>query len=161
MAGMGDLFTRFAMAPRRAPPDTGAGTSRRLDRRAFLGCALCAAALAVRPARAEQIVPGVDRLFLKRIDYPDERHVIVLAEVDYGPGALLPRHIHPGVESSYMAAGFGTLAMDGHADLLVSARQGFQVPAALPHSFRAGVEGARIVANYVVEKDKPLSTWVP
>ncbi len=139
----------------------GARPPGRLDRRAFLGCALCAAALGVRPARAEQIVPGVDRLLLKRIDYPGDRHVIVLAEVDYAPGALLPRHIHPGVESSYMASGSGTLAMDGHPDLIVPARQGFQVPAELPHSFRAGSEGARIVANYVVEKDKPLSTWVP
>ena len=133
----------------------------RLDRRMVLGCAVCVAALAVRPARAEQIVSGVDRLFLKRIDYPGQRYAIVLAEVDYAPGALLPRHIHPGVESSYMAEGSGTLAMDGHADLIVPARQGFQVPAELPHSFRAGAKGARIVANYMVEKDKPLSTWVP
>jgi quercetin dioxygenase-like cupin family protein len=134
-----------------------------LDRRGFVSCGLCAAlglVAASGPAGA-QGVPGFSRKILQRTEYPGDKYVCVLVQVDIEPNAIVARHTHPGVESSYIASGSSTLSVKGQPDRVLNAGDGFQIPPDVPHSVRNGPEKTVVVANYVVEKDKPLASPAP
>jgi quercetin dioxygenase-like cupin family protein len=134
-----------------------------LKRRGFVSCALCAAVGLVASSGdgAAQGMPGVKRAILQKTEYPGDKFVCILASIEIEPNTLVPRHTHPGVESSYFASGGGTLIVAGQADRLLKPGEGFQVPADTVHSLRNGPDTSRIVATYIVEKDKPLATLVP
>jgi quercetin dioxygenase-like cupin family protein len=135
-----------------------------LKRRGFVSCALCAgaalAASAVTPNALAQ-APGFSRKILQKTEYPGDKYVAILVEVEIEPNAQVPRHTHPGVESGYLIAGSGTLSVKGQPDRVVKAGEGFQIPPETPHSLRNGPETSRVVATYIVEKDKPLASPAP
>jgi quercetin dioxygenase-like cupin family protein len=94
--------------------------------------------------------------FLRKTEYPGDKYACILVKLDLTPGELVPRHMHPGVESSYLPAGSITLSVEGQPDLIVKAGDGYQIPPETPHSVRNGPEKSTIVATFIVEKDKPL-----
>jgi quercetin dioxygenase-like cupin family protein len=49
----------------------------------------------------------------------------------------------------------------GQPDRAIKAGDGFQIPPEVPHSVRNGPEKSRVVATYIVEKDKPLASPAP
>jgi quercetin dioxygenase-like cupin family protein len=49
---------------------------------------------------------------------------------------------------------------DGFPDKPCKPGDWFQVPPNVPHSVRIGPAGVLVVANYLIEKDKPLTTWL-
>jgi quercetin dioxygenase-like cupin family protein len=134
-----------------------------LERRGFVSCAICiAVGLVISEGGANaQAQPGFTRKILQETEYPGRRFVCVLAEVDIEPNGVVPRHTHPGVESSYLVSGSCTLSVQGQPDRVVKAGEGFQVPPEVPHSVRNGPEASRIAATFIVEKDKPLSSPAP
>ena len=85
----------------------------------------------------------------------------MLAEVEIAPNALVARHTHPGIESTYILEGGGVLNVRGQGDRQAKAADTFQIPPEVPHSFQNGPQTTRLIANYVVEKDKPLATPAP
>ena len=85
----------------------------------------------------------------------------MLVEVEIDPGVLVARHTHPGVESSYVVSGSSTLSVKGQPDRVLNAGDGFQIPAEVPHSVKNGNAKTKVVATYIVEKDKPLASPAP
>jgi quercetin dioxygenase-like cupin family protein len=108
-----------------------------------------------------QSPPRIPLRILKRIEYPGDKYVCVLLEVDLDPDAPVPRHMHPGVESTYLVLGSITLSIKGQPDRIVKAGEGYQIPPETPHSIRNGPDKSTIISTLIVEKDKPLVELVP
>jgi len=133
-----------------------------LKRRGFVSCAICAGVgLVASSVDVAAQPPPFSRKIIQKTEFPGDKYVMVLAEVEIDANALIPRHTHPGVESAYFAAGSGTLSVKGQPDRVVNAGDGFQIPPETPHSLRNGPDKTRVVVTYVVEKDKPLASPAP
>jgi quercetin dioxygenase-like cupin family protein len=133
-----------------------------LNRRGFVNCAICTAVgLVAASGEAGAQAPGFTRKILQKIEYPGDKYVCVMVEVEIEPNGIIARHTHPGVESSYIISGSSTLSVKGQPDRVVNAGDGFQIPPEVPHSVRNGPDKTRVIANYTVEKDKPLASPAP
>ena len=86
----------------------------------------------------------------------------VVARVEIAGGGRAGRHTHPGDEITYVLEGEATLVIDGDRPKVVKAGESFVVPAGLVHDAH-NMTGAplKVVAVYVVEKGKPLSSPAP
>ena len=93
---------------------------------------------------------------LHRAEFPDG-HATVMVLIENAGGA--PRHTHPGLEMTYILEGEYTLMVDGRADQALRPGDWFEVPAEVPHSVTCNKPG-RALGHYVVEKDKPLVSWL-
>jgi len=113
-----------------------------LTRRAFGGCAICAAVGLVATEVAAQApspqFAGVSRTLLSKTELPGEKYVTLLASIEIAPGTTIPWHTHPGVESAYVLEGEADILVRGQPDRSVKASDGFQVPPETPHSARTG-----------------------
>ena len=76
-------------------------------------------------------------------------------------GAAGGRHTHPGEEVSYILEGTTTLLIDGQPPRVLKAGEFFLVPAGVVHDAKAGDNGGKVLATYIVEKGKPLATPAP
>jgi quercetin dioxygenase-like cupin family protein len=136
-----------------------------LTRRLFGACAVCAAAglaaSAVDPPAEAAPPEGVARTILRRIDFPGDKYATILVLAEIEAGAMVLRHTHPGVESSYVLEGEGDLAVEGRPDLRLKPGENFQIPPVVPHEIHNGAKPMRLAITYVVEKDKPLATLAP
>lgn len=132
------------------------------SRRRFAACALCAAGgVLTAEIGVMAQAPGLTRTVLNRTEFPGDKMVTVQIMVDIDPNFAVPRHTHPGVETTYVRDGGGTLGVKGQANRAVAAGDAFQVPDETPHFFQNGSEKTRLFAVYVVDKTKPLSTPAP
>jgi quercetin dioxygenase-like cupin family protein len=135
-----------------------------LTRRGFAGCAICAAAGFIATDVSAQgappaATPGVTRKILAQTDGPMPGYVTILAQAEIEPGVSVPRHTHPGVESSYLLEGYLDLAIQGQPNRLVKAGESWQVPPETPHASAKPTETKiKILSTYVVEKGKPLAS---
>jgi quercetin dioxygenase-like cupin family protein len=133
-----------------------------MTRRLFAGCALCVATgLSAARVEAQQTTPGIVRTLLQQSDGPAEGYVTVLARGDVPPGALVPRHTHPGIETAIILTGGGILSVKGQPDRAVKAGDSFQIPVATPHALQNGDAPTSIASTYVIEKGKPLASPAP
>jgi quercetin dioxygenase-like cupin family protein len=134
-----------------------------LERRGFVSCGICSAIglVALGGGAHAQGQPGFTRKVVQKTEYPGDKYVCVLMEIEIDANAIVARHTHPGVESSYIVSGGSTLSVKGQPDRVLKAGEGFQIPPEVPHSVRNGPEKSRIVATFIVEKDKPLASPVP
>jgi quercetin dioxygenase-like cupin family protein len=88
---------------------------------------------------------------------PGRQAVVVHGEIE--PGAIAPRHTHPGDEISYVLEGEAELLIDGEAPRVVKAGEAFVIPAGKVHGARnPGGTPLRFVGVYVVDKGQPLAT---
>jgi quercetin dioxygenase-like cupin family protein len=85
-------------------------------------------------------------------------YVTVEMRIEIEPGALVARHTHPGIESSYLVEGSVELTIDGEGTRTYSPGEGFQVPTGVPHSAKNGPAKTVLAGTYVVEKGKPLAS---
>lgn len=105
--------------------------------------------------------PGFRRSILQQADLsiPGREAVTALAELD--PGAQSGRHTHPGEEIAYILQGPVVLEVDGRPARTMQTGEAITVPAGAIHNVRnTGSATAKVVANYVVEKGKPVATPV-
>lgn len=135
-----------------------------LTRRGVAQCLLCAiasqtAGFAATSARAEPPAapPGVRRTILRRGEGPTPEFETVLADALIEPNAIVPRHIHPGVESGYVVEGSGVLELDGDKPLPVKAGDGVVIAARRPHLLRNGDRPMKIISTYILEKGQPIA----
>jgi quercetin dioxygenase-like cupin family protein len=84
----------------------------------------------------------------------------VLAEAMVEPFALVPRHIHPGIESDYTVEGEAALKVDGETPVALKAGDGVVIPMRRPHLLRTGDRPTRIISTYSLEKGQPLAISV-
>ncbi len=97
---------------------------------------------------------------LHRAEFPGAHHVTAVVRIEVAPGEFIPRHTHPGLEIGYLLEGEAILMVDGRPDQVLRPDGWFEVPAEPPHTVRNGPGPARALSTYVVEKDRPLVSWV-
>ena len=130
-----------------------------LTRRGFAGCALCVVAgFLASGAEAETTPAGPKRTIFTRMDGPMEGYETINARVDIEPAAVIARHTHPGIESSYIVEGALELHIDGQDARTFKAGDGFQVPPRTPHGGKTGDKPTTLAVTYVVEKGKPIAS---
>lgn len=114
----------------------------------------------VLPATAQSAgeVPPIKRTPLQRFEVPGTLFETVIGLAEIAPGVAIGRHTHPGPESGYLLGGSFELLIDGQAPRLLKAGDSYQVPAGAVHDAKAGPEGAKVIATYVVQKGLPLAT---
>jgi quercetin dioxygenase-like cupin family protein len=112
-------------------------------------------------ARAPAQPPAIGRTDLQRHDLSIAGHEAIQARVDFGPGALAPRHMHPGEEIVYVLRGTLEYEVQGRASVTLNAGDVLFIPAGAVHAVRnVGSGPASELATYIVEKGRPLITLV-
>jgi len=104
---------------------------------------------------------AIKRTPLQTVDFPPGFNVVsAIAEIT--PGNCAGRHTPPGVESSYVLEGAILLKIEGKPDQTVKAGESFQIPANTPHD-ACTVPGQvfKVLANYIIEKGKPVASPAP
>jgi quercetin dioxygenase-like cupin family protein len=130
-------------------------TSRRSRALALAICVTIGTAAAV----AQQT--GFTRVMLQDQDLSIAGQHVVQARAEFQPSVASGRHTHPGEEIGYVLEGQVEVTIDGKPPLIVEAGETFFVPAGLVHEGKnVGATVAKILATYVVEKGKPVSTPV-
>jgi quercetin dioxygenase-like cupin family protein len=123
-------------------------------------CVAVAAVMAGVPAVAQQPEP-VKRTVLQKNDFPGDKMSTLVVLIEIAPNFVVAKHTHPGLETGYVASGEITLAVDGQAEKTLKAGDSYTNPAAVPHIAKAGPQGVKLIATFVVDKDKPLTTAAP
>ncbi len=127
-----------------------------LTRRGFVGCALCAlGGFSATDAGAQS--GGLKRTLISRTDGPAAGYETLEMRVEIPAGSTVARHIHHGIETSFVTEGSLMLEVEGAGSKTYTAGQGFQVPVKTPHGGKVGDKPTALVAVYVVEKGKPLA----
>ena len=124
--------------------------------------ALVAGTLAINAAaQAALPVPAIKRTLLQRTDIAPDREVILgIAEIP--PGLAAGRHTHFGLETGYVIEGSASLEIEGETPKLLKAGDSYTIPAGKIHDAKTvGDKPVKVLATYVVEKGKPLSTPAP
>jgi len=104
---------------------------------------------------------GFTRVMLQDHDISIAGHHVVQARAEFQPGVTSGRHTHPGEEVAYVLEGQVEILIEGKAPQVIKAGEPFFVPAGVVHEGRnIGASVAKILATYVVQKDKPVSTPV-
>jgi quercetin dioxygenase-like cupin family protein len=111
--------------------------------------------LALYVVRAQQ--SGTKRTELQRHDLSVPGREVVQVRIDFAPGAVAPRHSHPGEEIIYVLEGSLEYQVDGRPPVTLKAGEVLFVPAGAIHAAKnvGGGNGAEL-ATYIVEKGKPL-----
>ena len=117
---------------------------------------LILAAVQAGPASPTQ-TPGITRTDLQQHDLSVAGREVIQTRVDFAPGAVAPRHMHPGEEIVYVLKGTLEYHLEGQPTARLNAGDVLFVPYGKPHSaVNVGLEPASELATYVVEKGKPL-----
>ena len=103
-------------------------------------------------------VSPIKRIPLQRFEVPGTLFETVIGIAEIAPSVAIGRHTHPGPESGYVMAGSFELLVDGQAPRLLKVGDSYQVPPGAVHDAKAGPEGAKVIATYVVQKGQPLAT---
>jgi quercetin dioxygenase-like cupin family protein len=70
-------------------------------------------------------------------------------------------HAHPGEEVGYIIVGQVEMMVQGRANAVLHAGDGFLIPPRTPHNARdLGPETGRMLSTYIVEIDQPVATFV-
>jgi len=102
---------------------------------------------------------GFTRVMLQDHDLSIAGQHVVQARAEFQPGIASGRHTHPGEEIAYVLEGQVEVTIDGKPSVIVKAGEPFFIPAGLVHEGKnIGPTVAKILATYVVEKGKPVST---
>ena len=134
-------------------------TRRRLTMVVAGAAAVLAGVWASGSLKAQQ--PGFKRVELQKHDLGVPGREVVQARAEFEPGAAVGKHTHPGEEFGYLLEGTLELEVAGKPNTRLKAGDAFFVPAETIHAARnVGGAPAKVLATYVVEKGKPLSSMV-
>jgi quercetin dioxygenase-like cupin family protein len=143
-------------------------TNRRLTTHLIAAIALLAglwgAQASAQPKAAAAGAPaptGFKRTELQRHDISTPNHEAVQARGDFEPGAMVPKHTHPGEEVGYILSGELTVEVEGKPAQVFKAGDAFFVPGGTVHAGKNASKGPTVVlSTYIVEKGKPLAAMV-
>jgi quercetin dioxygenase-like cupin family protein len=123
-----------------------------------LGATLIVAALGTLIAQA----PAFKRTVLQQVELTAPGREAVMALAEFPAGSETGRHTHPGEEISFVEAGPFVLEIDGQPARTLKTGEVFSVPAGTIHNGHPTPGGtAKVVATYIIEKGKPVSTPAP
>ena len=112
-------------------------------------------------AQAPPDMPGITRTNLQQEELSIPGRVVVQTRVDFAPGAVVPKHRHPGEEIVYVLTGTLEYRVEGQPIQILRPGEVLFIPKGVIHSAtNVSVESASELATYVVEKEKPLSEFV-
>jgi quercetin dioxygenase-like cupin family protein len=104
---------------------------------------------------------GFKRTVLQQGDLSMAGHESVTAVAEFQPGGTVGRHTHPGEEVGYILEGTIVLEQEGKPSVTLGPGKTFFIPAGTVHNAtNRGTAPARVLANYIVEKGKPLATAI-
>lgn len=104
---------------------------------------------------------GFKRTVLQQGDLSMAGHESVTAVAEFQPGGTVGRHTHPGEEVGYILEGTIVLEQEGKPPVTLGPGKTFFIPAGTVHNAtNRGAAPARVLANYIVEKGKPLATAI-
>lgn len=119
--------------------------------------------LAVQSAKSQGPAPrpsGTTRIDLQRHDLSVSGWESLQALVSFAPGSSFPNHTHPGEEIIYVTQGTIEYEVAGKP-VTVKAGEVLFIPYGVAHAARnPGDQPAAELATYVLEKGKPLTTFV-
>ena len=111
------------------------------------------------PLPAQPRPSGTTRTDLQRHDLSVGGWETLQALVSFEPGASFPRHSHPGEEVIYVTQGTIEYEVAGKP-VTVKAGDVLFIPYGVVHAARNVGEGpATELATYILEKEKPLTTF--
>jgi quercetin dioxygenase-like cupin family protein len=111
--------------------------------------------LALHAAQAQK--PGIKRTDLQQHDLSVPGREVVQARIDFDPGAVSPKHTHPGEEIIYVLEGSLEYQVEGKPPVTLKAGDVLFIPAGTIHAAKNVGSGPGVeLATYVVEKGKPL-----
>lgn len=103
--------------------------------------------------------PTFKRTVLQQADLSTPGKEVVTAVAEFQPNAVAGRHTHPGEEVGYVIEGTVLVEIDGKPAQTLTAGKAFLIPAgAIHNATNKGTGVAKILANYIVEKGKPVAT---
>jgi len=103
--------------------------------------------------------PAFKRTVLQQGDLSVSGREAVTAVAEFQPGASPGRHSHPGEEIGYILEGQVVVEQEGKPAATLKTGQTFLIPAgAIHNATNTGSGTARVLATYIVEKGKPLTT---
>jgi len=104
--------------------------------------------------------PAIKRTVLQKADLGDGREAIVgIAEI--APGGATGRHTHFGTEIGYVLEGNTVLEIEGEPVRTLKPGDSYTIPAGRVHNAKALEGSTKVLATYVVDKDKPLAVAAP
>lgn len=122
------------------------------------GVAAAALALATIGLAAQQ-APAFKRTVLQQVELTVPGREAVMALAEFPAGSETGKHTHPGEEISFVEAGPFVLEVDGQPAKTLKTGEVFNVPAGKVHNGHPAPGGtAKVVATYVIEKGKPVSS---
>jgi quercetin dioxygenase-like cupin family protein len=111
-------------------------------------------------ASAQQ--PTFKRTELQRGDLSAAGREAITAVVDFPVGAASGKHTHSGEEIGYVLEGTVTVEVEGKTPMVLKPGGVFLIPSGAVHNARNTDSGAsKLLANFIVEKGKPLATPAP
>jgi quercetin dioxygenase-like cupin family protein len=121
---------------------------------------MAALVMALGVASAQQ--PTFKRTELQRGDLSAPGREAVTAVVDFPVGTASGKHTHAGEEIGYVLEGTVTVEVEGKTPMVLNAGGVFLIPSGTVHNATNTSTGAsKLLANFIVEKGKPLATPVP
>lgn len=103
----------------------------------------------------------ITRATLERFDVPESNYETVMMLVEIAPHVNTGLHTHPGFDAAYLLEGDLTVLERGQPDKPINPGQSWHVRPGIVHEVRAGDRTAKVLAVYVVDRDKPLATPWP
>jgi quercetin dioxygenase-like cupin family protein len=104
---------------------------------------------------------GFKRTVVQQGDLSAPGREVVQAIAEIQPGGQSGKHTHPGEEVAYILEGTVVIEMQGKPDVSKKAGEGILIPAGTVHNAKnAGNTVAKVLATYIVEKGKPVTTPV-
>jgi quercetin dioxygenase-like cupin family protein len=135
-------------------------TSRSWTMAASIAIAAVAGTLGMQHSSA-QAPAGFKRVELQKHDLSTPGREALLARAEFQPGAVVPKHTHPGEEVGYVLEGELTIEVDGKPTVTLKAGESYFIPAGTVHAGKNTGKGtSAVVSTYIVEKGKPLATPV-
>jgi quercetin dioxygenase-like cupin family protein len=133
-----------------------------MTKRMTIGAGVTAAFVAAALGTVAAQAPAFKRTILQQMDLSAPGREAVMASVEFPAGSETGRHTHPGEEISFVEAGPFVLEIDGQPARTLKTGEPFFVPAGAVHNGHpAAGSSAKVVATYVIEKGKPVSTPAP
>jgi len=103
---------------------------------------------------------AMKRTMLHQKDLSVAGREVVLGRAYFPKGTSTGKHTHPGEESSYVSEGAISIVIEG-VPKTVKAGESFFIPAGAVHdAINIDAGNSTVIANYIVEKGKPLTTPV-
>ena len=124
----------------------------------LIGLTIAAAFTFAGGAMAQQ--SGIKRTPLQKVEFPDG-YVTVTGIAEVPAGGTAGRHSHPGIETGYVLEGELEIIIDGQPPMKLKAGNTYQIPAGAVHDVKAGDKPFKVLAVYVVDKNKPLASPAP